>query len=167
MLFFGQKPAVSFKKFIAMCGGLIPDSEVMELESSADAGAAPTKGGNATLRKWRAFDMALRNELVKIRAPRLKADPSKYLRQDGYDGLTGITHIALNARRKASLLESEKFLDLERWRYLDGLQAGHHFDLDFLVVYVQKLLIGEKWDRIAASDTRKAVSDILEPAVLL
>ena len=42
----------------------------------------------------------LRNELVKIRAARLKLDPSKYLREDGCGDIVCITHIALAAHRK-------------------------------------------------------------------
>jgi len=163
MLRFGAKSPVTFEKFLSLLEGLIPEDEIEELRRSKDAGARPDDSVNPTLRKWRSFDRALRNELVKIRAPRLKIDPEKYLEEDGFDGLTGITHIALGVHRQPSLLESERFLDAARWHYLDSLEAGHYFDFDLLAVYAEKLLILEKWDKIGRADTHKVVSDLLEP----
>ncbi len=164
MLRFGSKALLSFEKFLGLCEGLIPENEIEDLKKSADPEACAGGTTNPTLRKWRSFDRALRNELVKIRATRLRIDPIKYTREDGFDGLTGITHIALNAHRRPSLLESERFLDAERWHYLDEIETGHYFDFDFLAVYAQKLLIAEKWDKIGQADTHKTVSGFLEPA---
>lgn len=163
---FGSKTPISFKKFLSLCEGLIPKSEVEELRRSQTAGSCTNSTTNPTLRKWRSFDRALRNELVKIRAARLKIDPAKYIREDGFDSPIVVTHIALAAHRKQSLIESENYLDMERWNYLDGMEAGHLFDFDFLVIYAQKLLITEKWDKIRQADPGKTLSDLLEPAEL-
>lgn len=164
MLSFGSKPPISFEKFLGLCRDLIPEDELEELRGSGSIGLCNKIGVNPTLRKWRSFDRALRNELVKIRAARLKIDPAEYLREDGCDDITGIAHIAFAAHRNPSLIESERFLDAKRWGYLDDITAGHYFDFDFLVTYAQKLLIAEKWDKINRADPDKIVTDLLEPA---
>ena len=139
MLHFGMKPPFSFEKFIERCQGLIPEAEIKALKSGAG------------LEQWQAFDKELRNELVRVRAARKHKAPEKYLRKDGYVS-PYIVHIAMSAIRNTSILEAEKILDEERWQALDGLSFGHYFDLDFLLIYAQKLLILERWARIRLAD---------------
>lgn len=139
MLHFGMKPPFSFEKFIQRCQGLIPEAEIKALKSGVG------------LEQWQAFDKELRNELVRVRAARKHKAPEKYLRKDGYVS-PYIVHIAMSAIRNTSILEAEKILDEERWQALDGLSFGHYFDLDFLLIYAQKLLILERWARIRLAD---------------
>ena len=116
----------------------------------------------STLHKWRIFDTALRNELVKIRAARLGRDQENYLRCDGYTE-PAISRIAMNAHRNPSILEAERMLDEERWHLLDELSLGHYFDLDLLVIYAIKLLILERWQRIRAADSAGEIEAVLMP----
>jgi hypothetical protein len=162
-LSFGAKPPLSFKKFISSCEGVIPQSDVEALKSVPDVCAGVAATANIALKKWRIFDRALRNELVKIRAARKKVEASRYMREDGFDGITEIAHIAIAAHRKTSLIEAERYLDAERWRYLDEIVTGRSFYLDSLVVYAVKLIMLERWDRINSADRRKAAADILDP----
>jgi len=147
MLHFGTKPPFPFDKFCQLCEGLIPDKNIDVLKKAS----------------WLAFDRALRNELVKIRAAHKKLDPLKYLRyaRDNGDTDPSITHIALHAYRTPSILEAEKFLDQARWRSLDELAIGHYFDIDYLIVYANKLLILERWERINTLDRVKALEKVL------
>ena len=73
-----------------------------------------------------------------------------------------IAHIAVTAHRNPSIIESEETLDRERWNFLDGLAAGHYFDIDSLIVYANKLLILERWERINTADKAKAIEELLE-----
>ena len=114
----------------------------------------------STLKKWNAFDKALRNELVKIRAAHKKLDPLKYMRYEG-GADPSITHIAAHAFRTPSLLEGEKILDQARWNFLDELAIGHYFDIDFLTVYANKLLIMERWEKINTLDKVKALEEAI------
>jgi len=158
MLHFGVKPPFSFARFIEICKDKIPDAdiEVIKLIVEGDI----YKGAQTTLKQWAAFDIALRNELVKIRASRKHADPLKYIRGDGY-AEPYISHIAINAYRASSVLEAEKALDQARWLRLDELATGHYFDLDFLIVYAFKLLILERWKKINSADKPKLLEEAL------
>ncbi|MFH0827465.1 MAG: DUF2764 family protein, partial [Candidatus Omnitrophota bacterium] len=79
------------------------------------------------------------------------------------DGSTepAISHLALNAHRSPSLLEGERMLDAERWRFLDELSLGHYFDLDFLIVYLLKLLILERWEKIRTADKEQFLDELI------
>jgi len=162
MLHFGSKAPFSFEKFINICEGLISDKDIEILKASPQVDKYTDKVTQLpTLEKWRKFDTALRNELVKIRSSRKRIDPTKYLRGESGYTESFISHSAMNAYRNPSVLEAEKTLDQERWRQLDELSAGHYFDIDFLIIYGLKLLILEKWGIIRSADNSRALEDVL------
>ncbi|MDD5575197.1 MAG: hypothetical protein PHH75_08495, partial [Candidatus Omnitrophica bacterium] len=76
---------MSYAKFIDGCRGLISEQEVSVLSAleGADWGAALV-ADIPLLKAWRLFEVALRNELVKLRSVRRQADAGKYLRHDGW-----------------------------------------------------------------------------------
>ncbi len=150
-LVFGVEPPISFEDFLEGCRPLVSEKDFEILRALPGEPGYIYQEMQPTLKQWQEFDTALRNELAKIRARRKKTDPSKYLRRDGYVEPL-ISRAALNACRNPSLLEAERALDLERWRVLEGLSAGHYFDIDFLITYAHKLLILERWQRVNSAD---------------
>ncbi len=160
MLLFGQKAPFSAEKFLAVSRDLIPDEDLLALEAILRNEEAIYEGVQPALRRWREFDTMLRNELVKVRASRKHIDPAKYLRKDGLVD-PYISHAALNAYRNPSLIEAEKALDLERWRFLEELSFGHYFDLVILIIYMLKLKILERWQKISAENQQ----ELLEKAI--
>ena len=168
MLSFGMKAPLTIEKLLAQCKGIIPDEDIGTVRLAlAPEGPLCAKEKNGTLRRWRSFDTMVRNELVKIRAPRRKIEESKYLRQDGCPESLYAAHIAVNAYRKPSILEAERSLDLERWRELDELSLGHYFDIDALIVYAYKLKILQKWAKIQSADKRRSLEDALAPVSIV
>jgi len=141
-----------------ICKDKIPETDINFIKLTTEGYAY--EWSQPTLKKWRVFDTALRNELVKIRASRKQVDPLKYTRGDGYIE-PYITRVAMNAYRTPSILEAEKTLDQERWRMLDELATGHYFDLDFLITYALKLLILERWEKISRVDKNRLLEEVL------
>lgn len=160
MLHFGMKPPFACERFIEYCARFIPESDVATLKKASITGEYLGQGAHPTLKKWQDFDTLLRNELVKVRASYLHQDPDKYLRQDKY-APTYIMHIVLNAHRIPSILDAEKALDEERWRFLDELAFGHYFDLEILLIYYLKLLILQRWERVYTADKTKILEEAL------
>lgn len=158
---FGVKPPFSYEQFLDRCRELISEEEMAVIESMRSNVYTYSGLKNSTLEKWRVFEMMLRNELVKIRALRLKRDPSKYLREDSCPESIYAGHIAASSYRKTSLIESEKALDHERWKYLDELAIGHYFDLDILILYACKLQIMVKWNVITTADAAAITEEVL------
>ncbi|HRZ13966.1 MAG TPA: DUF2764 family protein [Candidatus Omnitrophota bacterium] len=160
MLHFGAKPPFSFQRFLQTCQDAVGEKDLQAVRVCARDILAGQPPEHALLRQWLAFEIELRNELVKIRASRKKLDPASYLRPDG-SGDIAVYHSAMNSHRIPSLIESELFLDQERWRKLDELAAGHFFDLEALLVYALQLRILWRWEHIAAADKNAALEQAL------
>jgi len=151
MLHFGAKPPLSMEKFFSMCAELI---------SAEDLEALKGRLKDEAEGRYHDFETALRNELVRIRAQRKRLDASEFLRRDGYAD-QWISHIAAGACRNPSVMDRERMLDLERWRFLDELSIGHYFDLEILIIYARKLSILERWERVRAADANKLLEEAL------
>lgn len=148
MLHFGARPPFSFERFLELCSGLVSESDKELLARSSHLDVFPSaSSGLEAFRTWLSFEVALRNELTKIRASRTHVDAARYLRTDVSSDIS-LTHIALAAHRNPSIREAERFLDQQRWQKLEELALGHYFDMTVLVSYAQKLLILERWERI-------------------
>jgi len=161
MLHFGSRPPISSEKFISQCEELIPQKDAETLKRTIRLDGID-ESAHPTLKKWLEFDAILRNELVRVRSPRLHRDPEKYLRAstDSYSH-TQAMHTARASSRNPSVLEAERMLDVERWRVLSDLQIGHYFDLDFLLIYAIKLSIVERWEKIDMADVPGVLADTL------
>lgn len=160
MLHFGAKPPFTFEDLLETCRGLIPDKDFSIVSLCANKALWEQDVSQETLKAWIAFEVGLRNELVKIRSSRRKINAERYLRNDGSDD-TQLYHIAMNSHRILSLVESEKFLDQARWHRLDELSFGHYFDLDALVVYALKMQILWRWEKIARGNKQELLEKVL------
>jgi len=144
----------SLEEFLLKCEGLIPEEKIVTLRriSSSEGALEISKTARIeTLKNWLDFEINLRNELARARAGRKKLGPEEFIRQPD-NPQAHIIHTALSAYRNTSILDAEKFLDQERWNFLDFLSFGHYFDFDFLLIYVLKLKILERWVRIQKAD---------------
>lgn len=160
MLQFGGKPPFSFERFIEMCRDHVPGEDLAQVKQCADDAFIQKAQSQPALAQWAVFETSLRNELVRIRAGRKKIDGSKYLRAEG-SGDVAMYHRAMASHRILSPVESEKFLDGERWLRLEELSLGHFFDCDALIVYALKLRILLRWDIIDRADKQEALERIL------
>lgn len=162
MLHFGAKPPFSSERFLKMCQELILEGDLWILSTLPQAEEYSLKTiEHPLVQRWVEFDLALRNELVRLRAARKHLDPTTYLRHDGYSG-PSLAPLALAAQRNPSLIDAEKMLDAQRWKALEELAFGHYFDLDFLIIYAYKLLILERWDKIGSADKTALLEKYLE-----
>ncbi len=161
MLHFGTNPPFSSEQFLEMCEKMASPEDLKLIGQALGERVYDYAGSQPTIQCFRNFEIALRNELVKIRASRKHIDPSKYLRQDGESDVA-INHTAINAYRAPSLIESEKILDQARWQALDSLAFGHYFDIDILIIYAYKLSILEKWADINAKNLPGTLQAVFE-----
>ncbi len=157
--FLGKAP-FSFDKFLRNCQDFTPHEDFKIISKLTDPIIDCSKITQPTVKKWVAFDTQLRNELVKVRAIRRHVDPDKYLKSNVCSTLS-VAHIALAAQRNTSIIEGEKFLDSERWKFLDELAVGHYFDIDTLIVYAYKLLILIRWENINSADKELLLKEVI------
>lgn len=152
MLHFGMKPPFSFAGFLETCSEFIPERDYRVLSRLGEpAGCGEDRVKPKIIRDWMEFDAALRNELVKARAQRLHVEPSQYLRKDVSPDQS-LAAAVTAAVGNPSPLDAERSLDEVRWKALDELATGHHFDLDFLITYAWKLLILIRWEHVRNAD---------------
>ena len=158
MLYFGVKPEITSQKFLDACLSLIPEDEFETLKSIIEN----SKPANSSdfFKQWFKFETELKNELVRHRADRQKKDAGKYLRENEYWS-SSIIHSAMSAYKSPSIIEAEKLLDMERWRFLDELCAGHYFDFEVLLIYAIKIRILERWGKINTANKEKLLEEAL------
>lgn len=152
MLHFGMKPPFSFERFLEVCRQFIPEKDLQLLSTLPQPEQYSEKGKrHQIIQKWIEFDVALRNELVKLRATRKHIDPATYLRPDGYRG-SSLAPAVMAVNLSPSILDAEKTLDETRWKALEELATGHYFDLDLLITYAYKLMILQRWENVRSAD---------------
>jgi len=152
MLHFGTKPPFSFERFLEVCRQFIPKKDFQLLSTLPQPEHYVEKGKrHPIIHKWIEFDVALRNELVRIRATKKHIEPAPYLRPGGYSG-SSLAPAVMAATITTSVLDAEKTLDETRWKALEELATGHYFDLDVLITYAYKLLILQRWENIRSGD---------------
>jgi len=162
MLHFGMKPPFSFERFLEVCRPLIPKKDFQLLHALPQPEQYFEKGeSHPIILKWIEFDVALRNELVRIRATKKHLDPATYLRTEGYKGSFTIP-AGLAANIHTSVLDAEKTLDEIRWKALVELAMGHYFDLVFLITYAYKLMILLRWENIRSADGMILLKQVLQ-----
>lgn len=161
MLSFGAKMPFSYDEFLRICEDQVKNCEIALLRRISLEPLYPYEHITVPiLRRWHAFDTALRNELVRVRASRLQREGAAFLKEDGYAD-SSIVRVVLQAQRSPSILTAERLLDEERWARLSDYSLGHYFDIEFLVLFALKLRILERWGRIDAADPQ----DQLEEAI--
>ena len=152
MLHFGMKPPFSFERFLEVCRPLIPKKDFQLLRTLPQPEHYSEKGKrHQIIRKWIEFNIALRNELVRIRAVKKHLDPATYLRTESYLGAFPIP-AGLAATIHTSVLDAEKTLDEMRWKALEELALGHYFDVGVLITYAYKLMILQRWENIRSAN---------------
>jgi hypothetical protein len=161
MLHFGMKPPFSTERFLEMCHTFIPDEDYRLLSTLPGPGEYPAAGkGHGAKWRWIEFDSALRNDLVRIRAGRLRREPGPDLRSEGDRDAT-LAPAVMAAALQVSPLEAERALDELRWKALEELATGHPFDLDTLVAYACQLRILERWEHIRSADRAALLRQVL------
>jgi hypothetical protein len=162
MLHFGMKPPFSFNRFLEICRGFIPEKDFQLLLTLPQPEQYSETGKkHPVIQMWIGFDVALRNDLVRIRAARKHIEPATYLRPDA-SGDSALASVTMAASVNTSVLDVEKTLDETRWKELEELATGHYFDLDFLITYAYKLLILQRWENLRNADGKILIEQALQ-----
>jgi len=154
---------MEFNRFLELCRDFIPQKELAVLENCADIFKVPYNDKNKTsgiVKAWHDFESGLRDELVKIRAKRLHKDATPFLRNYS-EAEPSSTHKLSEITRQPQPLEVERLLDVLRWNKLDELCFGHYFDIEFLFIYAQKLLILKRWDTIHSANKQQLLNNLI------
>jgi hypothetical protein len=151
LLNFSSRMPFSLEGFFVKCQNLIPEADIVRLRNLNNENFLEISG-EGILKDWMNFEIALRNELARIRSKDKKIDPEKFVRLPDFPQAR-ISVIALSAHRhNVYAQDAQKLLDQERWNYLEQLSFGHYFDFEALLIYTLKLKILERWEKIESAD---------------
>ncbi len=151
---FGAEAPLSSEEFLARAREQLSAADYATLEAavlvSASEGAPPlARSGEPLLDAYYAWERALRNELVRLRARRLGRPAEAYERpvRPGSGDAGGDFSAARAARaafEAATPLEGELALERERWAFLEAHAGLSPFDLSRLAAYRLELQILER-----------------------
>lgn len=139
---FGAAPRLTPGEFLRRCAAQVSPAHYRILAEVELFQAQPAKTGLALLDRWHDRERTLRNALAVVRAKRLGVTAAGHLRDFRPD--PRLAEIARHLLALDSPLAADEDLDRVRWRFLEDLAFGHHFDLETLVVYLLKLRILER-----------------------
>lgn len=157
-LMFDQAPPFSMEDFLSGAERQLSLVDHALIKAVVQEEELPAHG---VAGQWAHVRQQIKSTLASMRATRAGKDPAKYIRGDRpYDPI--VTEAVQEAMKIEEPLAAERALDRRVWQILDNLQAGHAFDIGFLVVYALKLKMLERYKRIASDQGRQAFEAILK-----
>jgi len=161
MLEFGMKMPFSYSDFLSLCQKHLSVSDMETIKRVSILPPRDTQDPSLTLREWKIFDTALRNELAKSRAHKHGKDPIQHVRGEEYLE-PFIFHFIQHVVTEDSPLKTEASLDRLRWEKTEELKKDHYFDIDCLITYALQLLILERWSRINSGGGMEVLQGLVE-----
>src|SRR3972149_4263118 len=141
----GSAPPMTSAAYLERCAlhlGPDPLSLVTSaVLTSPPAGQPPATRSSPLLCRYYAWERAVRNDLVRLRARRLEREAEPWVRPTRPDD--GAPRVATAVFAASSPLEAEILLERERWALLRAMGALHYFDLEHLAAYRLELQILE------------------------
>jgi hypothetical protein len=153
-----DKAPFSTQELYEACRGNIAEEDLALLEQVRLEPADSL--GNPFLAEWYGWELALRNELVKLRAGRLGLDVNEHLRPGEF--FTGVFDIAREAFGQDSPLDGEAVLNRARWRKIEEMEVGRFFELANLIAFSLKLQILLRKDQFTREQGREKFDQIYQ-----
>ncbi|MBT3288609.1 MAG: DUF2764 family protein [Victivallales bacterium] len=160
LLRWANPPSMSSDEFLAQCEEQVPADVLADLRDVSLIPRAELAPSDAETR-WVEWDGYIRNQLVHTRAAHLRQEAAHMLRDE--PGAFPTDRKELDEILPSDdPLERERALDHMRWRRLEGMESGHPFDRDRLVIYRLKLLLLEKWARFDGDTGSRNLADLVD-----
>ena len=113
------------------------------------------------LRLWIGLDVTLRNALATARAKALGLEPSDYLvATELSEGIDQFDPLINEWAAAPDPLAAMRVLDQARWRWLKDNDQWFSFDQDELVAYAAKLMLINRWHRLATAQADQAAQTV-------
>lgn len=164
MLEFGMKMPFLYSDFLTLCQEQLSSCDMEIINRVRISPYEDTEDSSPTLREWKIFDTALRNEIAKRRAVKRSKNHTKYIRGESYSS-PFISEFVRQITNQDSPLEAEISLDSLKWEKIEELKIGHYFDIDYLITYALQLQILERWEKINSEGGMQVLQGLLEQVI--
>lgn len=101
------------------------------------------------LREWVAYQVGLRNALATARAKNLRLDPTEYLVATELAGNEDFSAVVSEWSAAATPLMGLQVVDRAQWNWITSHGAWFSFKDDELAAYAAKLMLLNRWYRLA------------------
>jgi hypothetical protein len=140
-------------EFLERAGRYLSPKDLFVLEGARlyipEDGSFPLSAASSPLlMRYYRWELALRNELARLRAQRLQKPADKHLKpgEPEWDGVK----VAQAAFQAEDPLQGELLIERERWSFIEGLGVNRYFDMEFLSSYALLLQALERKARFTA-----------------
>ncbi len=156
---FNSSSAMSCEDFLEQCQRLVSPEDCCLLNSLFSDSGEVVSSENKTYQAWLRFFQGFENTLVLFRAERAHKDPAKILRGEvQFSSVFG--EMIHQVTKTDNLLEAEKMMDSLLWDFLDNLETGQFYNLDYLIVYALKLKIVDRYAKINSTRGREIFEEV-------
>ena len=160
---FNEKPLLHHKDLLKDCRMWLHGEDMRQMECARiDIENIPLENvSNAVLWDWIIFENTIRNELVRLRASNLGIQPDQFLRKHINIDPT-VFNAVRDAAKESSPYKAEMALLDTRWKFLENLEVGHHFNVSALILYALKLQLLERMELFEIGKGEKVFHFIYE-----
>jgi hypothetical protein len=139
-LSFSGTTETGVERFLEFTRSMLPEKDYLVLQSVYEN----AESAHPFVARAAAFRAEFAAELARYRAQALGKDPNQYAK--GSDPRVG--EKARQCVAMENPLEAEMAVMRFSWDFLDGLESGHFFDLERLVVHLLKLMLLERKNKL-------------------
>lgn len=132
-LYFGKEAPQTMTWFLEEAHKWLDPNDYNQLTKIAYDACEPQADDHPVLRQYKDFEAAFRRDLAQWRQARKE--------QQEFKPCT----FPLNLVKEGNPLVVERNLLHWRWRFLETLEPEHHFDFGFIIIYLLKLQILQKY----------------------
>lgn len=147
---FAHAGLIGIKVFLLECGKWLHEKDMQQLAAASINDFFVKADDAPVVKAWKNFDSDLRKELAAAR---------ENIKYNHHDKPGPLAKIILE---EAHPLLMEQAFERVRWNYLDQLEAGNFFDLNFLIVYFLKLQIIERLAMFDQKNGKEAFESMCE-----
>ncbi len=147
------EPPLSTGEFTELCRQQLTEEDFVKFSLAS---------GCRLSAEFEAWNTALKNELVKLRASRLGFDADESLKEGGI--YAGLSELAREVFNQENPLEAELLLDKMRWNKISDLEALEYFSAEKLAAYLLKLKLLERKALFTREDGNENYMQIYENA---
>lgn len=161
MIEFDGPMPFSVEDFQNDCERLLTNRDYARMRAVFNGDESPVR--SAAFARWEAFERALTNETVRIRAQQAGRNPAAEMRGDpGFDA--GALQTAAQAFKTDNLLEAQKAFLRAEWDKLDEISLNKEFSLDAILAYGLKLKILERLNTYKTDEGSKKLEEMMGKA---
>ena len=157
--------APKLSEFLARCYEALSEQECAMLAALSlcpPTSVSVADLGNAVVREWYGWQIAMRNAIVVWRARSLKTDARKFLREGDSGSYSGDLKRLTAVLEEKSTWRRQQGWEALQWAKLEELEPLNRFCFDTLVLYALKLQLLETHRRYSAEAGKAVFEEIIK-----